>query len=91
MNISLSQFSPVWSDALFEPGQMDARFQLWTKIGISKITDLYKEEVLYITFQGDFFFFFQILATVKFFLLYAKPITGDSSIPILGRNYCQEL
>ena len=40
---SLSQFSPIWGNTVFKPGTVDARFQIWAKQGLSKISDLYKE------------------------------------------------
>lgn len=43
---SLSQFSPVWGNASFKPGKLDAGFKLWAKNRLIKIADLYKEEVL---------------------------------------------
>ena len=46
----ISQFSPIWDNALFTPGRADGGFQVWAKRGLQKIGDLYAQGTL-VTFN----------------------------------------
>lgn len=48
MNIknNLSQFSPIWGNALFVPGNLDVGFQGWAEKGVKKVGDLFCDGVM---------------------------------------------
>lgn len=42
----LSQFSPIWGNAMFTPGKSDPGLKLWAQMGLQKISDLYTDNTL---------------------------------------------
>ena len=47
---SLSGFSPIWGNQRFTPGRDDYGFQIWANKGLSKVKDLYKDNI-FMTFE----------------------------------------
>lgn len=42
----ISQFTPIWGNALFKPGKSDPGFRRWAQLGLQRISDLYKDNIL---------------------------------------------
>lgn len=42
----ISQFTPIWGNKCFTPGNKDGGFRLWNEKGVQKIMDLYHDGVL---------------------------------------------
>ncbi len=70
----LSQFTPIWGNALFIPGKSDPGFRCWAQLGLQRISDLYKDNTLmsFETLKGKFgipqthlFKYFQIRSFIR--------------------------
>lgn len=70
----LSQFTPIWGNALFTPGKSDPGFRCWAQLGLQRISDLYKDNTLmsFESLKGKFgisqthlFKYFQILSFIR--------------------------
>lgn len=42
----ISQFTPIWGNALFKPGKSEPGFRRWAQLGLQRISDLYKDNIL---------------------------------------------
>ena len=47
----LSQFSPVFGNEDFPPGRADSGFRMWASHGVAKISDLFKDNASFLTFE----------------------------------------